>query len=204
MPIYLDDRPLDVDETALGRILQAAQRLLEPLRRIVVEVKLNGQSLVGPQLGERQEELIESAELRLYSADPNELALSTLEQVRHRLDEAREAQQQAAEQLQGDRLVDAMGHVSRMVEVWQQTHQAVQQSAALVGGGPEEQPFWQDDVARLVQDLTEQLRELRDLLKASDTVGLADALAYEWPETAGRWEHAIDELIAVIEQKSGS
>ena len=38
------------------------------------------------------------------------------------------------------------------------------------------------------------------MIQAGDTVGLADALAYEWPEICDQWDHVFEELVHEIEE----
>ncbi len=53
-------------------------------------------------------------------------------------------------------------------------------------------------VGQTVNDLIDQLKQLKDMLTSGDTVALADALAFEWPQTTDRWQLLIDEMIGWI------
>jgi len=95
MPIYLDDQAVQLHAKSLGEVLAQAQQQLAPRGRVVVEVRLDDQTLTGEQIDTDKAQLVDGRDLHLYSADPNALAISTLEEIRDRLVEARSMQDQA-------------------------------------------------------------------------------------------------------------
>jgi hypothetical protein len=195
MPIYLDGQAVDLPGDNLGAVLDAAQQRLEPAGRVLVEVLLNGEPLLGEQLDTNRDVVIGDAKVHLESADPRELAEATLEQVRLGLMDARELQLEAADLFQQDKSNEAMQHVGRAIEAWQQAQQAVLQSTLLLGIDLDKQTFDGRPMNDLTDALLNQLKGLRDLISAGDTVGLADSLAYEWPAMTDRWDRLIRELI---------
>lgn len=200
MTIYLDDQPVQLEGTDLSAVLTAANDHLAPGGRILVEVQLDGQSLVSDHLEENLGMAVGQKELRLYSADPQELAVLTLQQVRQKLEDTGEAQTQAAQLLQEDRQDEAMRQVGRAIEGWQQTQQAALYSAQLLQMDLDDKRVDGQTITELVGQLIEQLRVLRDLLSSGDTVGLADVLAYEWPQTVDTWDQLIGQFIGWIER----
>jgi hypothetical protein len=201
MPTFVDDSAVALEGSNLNELLGAAQQHLAPSGRVVVDVVVEGESLDGEQLGEPEKINTEGREVRLYTADPAELAVSTLRQVRQRLTEAEQIQKQAAELLQQDQPSEALQQVSAAVEVWLQTQQAVQHSAELLQLDLNEMTVDGAAVSAIVQQLADQLHQLKDTLNDGDTVGLADALAYEWPETVQQWDRLVQTLIERIEQQ---
>jgi hypothetical protein len=201
MTVYLDDESVKVSGDTLGPVLQEVSQRLDPAGRIVVEVLLNGEALIGDQLAQLKDAPIGNDELRLYSADPVELAVEVLHQVRAQLDDARQAQQEAADLFQRDQAGQALQRVTASLSVWQQAQQAVLQTTQMVGLDLDQQVFEGHPVGSIIQSLLGQLMQVRDLLTAHDTVGLADALAYEWPETVDRWQRLVSQLIQWIEQR---
>ena len=204
MAIYIDDEPVQLDGSDLESVLAAATDHLATKKRIVVEVVVDGQPVVGDQLTEQQSKPVSDAELRLYSADPHELSVTTLHQVRVQLEEAKTAQSSAAELFQQDEQAKAMEQVARVIDAWQQTQQVVLYSVQLLNVGLNDKKVGDQSVEELTEGLISQLTNLHDLLRAQDTVGLADVLAYEWPETVDRWDQFIVELINWIEQGQDS
>jgi len=200
MTVYLDDQKVQLEGSNLGAVLVAAKNDLDPAGRIVVEVQLDGQSLIGDDLANKQDHAVEGCELRLYSADPKQLGIAALEQVRAALDEAREHQSQAAELLQQDRSADAMEGITEAFDIWRHVQQAVMQSAALVGLSLEELEFEGKPFADLTEALITQLKDLREVLESHDMVALADVLAYEWPQTVDAWQAMIGKIVSSIEE----
>lgn len=201
MPIYIDDERVELPGDDVAGVLAAARRRLDERSRVVVEVHLDGEYLSGDALDQAQAQPIGDRELRLVSVDPQELALNTLEQVRDRLTAAGELQSQAAELLQQDSPADALRKVSEAVQVWIQTQQAVLNSAMLVGIDLDNMQVGGEPVSAYTDELVERLKSLRESITSHDTVGLADALAYEWPQTTSRWETLVDHVIEQVRAK---
>lgn len=204
MAIFLDDQPEALAGDDLGAVLDAARRKLVGTGRMVVEVHLNGRVLAGDELDTARPTAVSSAEVKLYTADPTELAIVILQQVQARLDDARAAQEQAAELLQTDKSTEAMQRIADAITAWQQTQQAVLQCAALVQIDITTRQVQDRPVMDTIQRLLEQLRQMRDMLSAGDTVGVADALAYEWSGTTRQWQELIGEMIAWIADEKSS
>jgi len=199
MAVYLDDQAAQIDGETLGAVLGAAQADLDARGRIVVEVRVDGESLTGSQLDERWEQAVADHEVKLYTADPASVAIEPLEQVRDRLGEAQTLQADAADLLQQDRGAEAFAKVAEAMSVWQQAQQAVSKSAQLLRLDLDNLTVEGRSVPELTDQTLAQLQELKGLLEGGDPVGLADALAYEWPEVTRRWEVLIGEIIATIE-----
>ena len=108
-------------------------------------------------------------------------------------------QDEAAEQLQQDEASEALQQVASAIEVWLQTQQAVQNSAALLQVDLDAIEVDGEAVSALTDELAQQLQNLKQLINDGDTVGLADALAYEWPGTTEKWDRLVQELVAKIE-----
>lgn len=199
--IYLDDKQVELAGKNLGTVLGSAREQLANTSRIVVEVQINGETLEAEQINEKQSEEFEEAELRLYTADPNELAILTLEQVREGLTDVKTVQEQAAEMFQRDEQMEAMKQISTAINIWQQTQQAMLSTVRLLKIDIDDRVVEGQSVHEMAELLIEQLGTLRELLTAMDTVGLADVLAFEWPETVQRWDRFISEMIGWIKKE---
>ncbi len=201
MAIYLDEKPTELAGTSLGEVLTSASEGLASDGRVLVEVMLGGEVISGDALGEHQATEIGETELRLTSADPKELATSTLTQIREQLPIATKLHEQAADELQADNPSEALKHIADAIEVWMMTQEAVLGSAGVVGLGLDEVKVGDEPMSSFTDELIEQLHGLKDLITSKDTVALADALAYEWPATVERWDQLIEQLIEEIEGK---
>lgn len=198
MAVYVDDQPVELAGDSLGSVLSAATNHLASSGRIVVEVLVDGQNLVGDELVSRQSAGVEQAEVRLYSADPRVLGGETLDQVRRLLGEARQAQQEAAELIMQDRQADAMQRVVAAVDGWRQAQDAILNTTRLVGINLDEQQFSGEPLSQKIKSLLDQIKELKSLIEGRDFVALADSLQYEWPETVKVWENMVDQLSGLI------
>ncbi|MEX2214243.1 MAG: hypothetical protein WD768_08965 [Phycisphaeraceae bacterium] len=200
MSIHIDGIPTALPGTTLGELVLAAQQRLEPSGRVVVEVTLNDQPIVGNELAARQHEAVGTRVVKLTTADPKELVIDTLGEISRHLNQAGELQNEAADLLQRDKEKDALGKISDAMSIWQQTEEAVRHSAAMLSISLDTMTIDGQPFAAMTENLVQQLGGLRDLIKAHDTVGLADALAYEWPATVKKWQRMIELFVAKIQE----
>lgn len=201
MAIYLDEQPAQLDGDSLGEVLNQASEGLAVDGRVLVEVKIDGEIISGEDLDKHTTEQIGQSEVRLTSADPKELAVTTLNQVREQLPHATALHEQAADQLQADNPSEALQHIGQSIEVWMMVQEAVLGSAGVVGLGLDEVKVDGEPMSGFTDELIQQLHTLKELITNKDTVALADTLAYEWPATVQRWDQLIEQLIEEIEGK---
>ncbi len=199
MTVYIDDEPVDVAGTDLDSVLAEARRRLEPEGRIVVDVELDGQRLDSVQLAQQRRSNVDRLQVRLTTCDPRALATTTLHQVRHELETARQEQTEAAELLQQDKQSEAVERIASAVNRWQHTQQAVVGASGLVGIDVNDLMVADQSAQAVIGELIEQLRGLRGLLAARDSVGLADVLLYEWPQTIDQWDRLVGAVIDAIQ-----
>ncbi len=199
MPVKIDDQPVSLQGGSLRALLAAAREHLAPEGRMVVQVQLDGQPVVEEALDSDQPTDFSAVEVQMYSASPADLAVGALEQAREQIAGARELQEQAADLLQQDEPAQALNKVGHSIAGWIQAQQAVTQVAELLGLDLTTIRVEGEPVATRTQALLNRLVELKELLEASDHVALADALAYEWPETTERWDAALGAIVQHIE-----
>lgn len=151
------------------------------------------------------EELAEQAspgnELQMITADPADLCIAALEDVRAELASAREAQQIGAEKLQADQAEEALQDVRVALTAWQQCQQAVAQTSQLLNISLEEMVVNDRPVPEIIESLADRLTATREQLVAADWLALADSLAYEMDTAAAEWEQLLDVLLKRVEQK---
>lgn len=202
MAIYLDEQELTLDATSIKDVIQAANAQAMSLGRIVVEVSLDGQVIAADELESRQEESIPvDKDICLLSSRPSELAIDTLNQCMLALDEARKATSEAAQMLQQDNVNAAVEQIAKSVNIWQQVQAVVSQSTQLTSIDLNTRQLDGEPINDIIQQHVGHLTELRDLLQARDTLGLADVLTYEWPGVLDRWQQLIGEMITWIQQE---
>lgn len=200
MAVYVDDQVVDLPGNDLSELLASAASRLDDSGRVVAEVQLDGQVLAGGDLDEHQQDVIDGGEWRLYTADPRDLTRATLEMMLVQLDKANHHQADAADKLTRDDQVKAMNSIDQALEVWQQTQTAVHQSVTLLNIDLSKVELGDHTASDVVIDLAEKLRAFIETLREGDSVALADALAYEWPQSIERWQGM---LAAIIEQIDG-
>lgn len=200
MAVYLDDAAFATDAPNLGLVLEAARQQLEPAGRMVVEVQVDGTALTGEDLNRAQAKAVGGEEVRLYSADPRQLAVETLEGVRGRLEDARVLQSEVADLLQQDEAVTALQKLGQLIEIWLQTQQAVLHTTVLVGVSLETIEVDGQPSTAITNELIAKLTQLKELVTANDTVALADVLAYEWEPVVEQWDQLLAALITRIRQ----
>lgn len=201
MKIYLDDQPASFSGDDLKTILAQAQQQLAPSGRSIVEVHLDGQPLMGDELNRCMDQApsLVGRTLHLVSADPRQLATEVLQQVQQQLDIARDELALAAEAFQQDQSADGIARVGSVIQIWLQVQQAIGYGSAMANLNLDDKTFEDQPVPQHIQQLLEQIRQLRDQLAQRDTLGLADSLAYEWPATLDRWQRLVGQVILWIQ-----
>jgi hypothetical protein len=198
VPIHIDDKPSTLSANSMRELLSAVTNELAPSGRVVVEVKVDGTSITGPEL-DNDQPTADTSDIRVYSARPSDLVVGILEEVRTQLAASQQMQQQAADLLQQDDPAKAMELVKESINGWLQAQQAVGQSAQLLQLDLEAIKVEDQSVMARMSELIASLTELKDIVVANDFVGLADALQYEWPEITDRWDAALGAIIKHIE-----
>lgn len=199
MVVYIDEELIDIQSCGLGLVLQEAKKHLAASGRVVIEVEVDGRQLEYDALAELERSSIDESEVRLTSADPRDVAVAALCEVRKHLASTKQDHHLAAEMLQQDNQAEAVGKIASLVTVWQRTHRAVIESSALMGVDVGMLTVGEQTAEDVVGTLAEHLKTLRDLLQARDTVGLSDVLLYEWPEVIARWDLLVGALMDQIE-----
>lgn len=182
----------------MRELLAAARDELAPTGRVVVEVRIDGETITGPALEDDKPTAADS-DIRVYTAEPSELVVGVLEDVRGQLAASQQMQQQAAELLQQDEPARAMDLVKQSIDGWLQAQQAVGQSAQLLQLDLDAIQVDDQSVLARMNELIASLIELKDAVVANDYVTLADALQYEWPEITERWDAALGAIVEHVE-----
>ena len=203
MQVYMDDQALELDASTIGDAIEEASDLAGKFGRIVVDVKLNDEQLEGEVLDAVMSRISAAGDvLKLETADTVELAVEVLNQMRGQINEIQRIQQEAADLLQQDQASEALALIGELTQCWLWVQQGVSQSSSLIGLRLDELKVGEESVEKYAVTLLKQLAELKELIINQDMVAMADALAYEWPEVAGKWDQLIVGLISEIQQQT--
>lgn len=200
MAVTIDQVHTELSGETLGEVVAAAQERLGPAGRVIVEVIVDGQSVIGDDLADRQHEAVGDHQVELLSASPRDLSMETLSQIRAQLDEMRQTHEQIAEYLQQDQPADALKQLGDLLQQWQFVQQAVVQTSSMMDLSLEDLTLADKQLIEHVDGLRDQLVELRTMLSNGDLVSLADAMAYEWPGTVDQWDGVLADLHERIAQ----
>lgn len=199
MAIYLDDQSVELTGESVGAVVMTANQRVAADGRMIVEVELDGQGLSGETLAQRQHETLAGRELRLRSASPVELATAALDQVRTRLHDTREVQAQCAQLIQRDQTAEALGRFNDVIATWLAVQEAVANVSRLMRVNLGELTVDAVPAQQTMGGLVEALQSFKRMIQDGDTVALADALAYEWPQMTDQWDRLLAGLIDKIE-----
>jgi len=191
MPVFLDGHPIRPDATKLGAVLDEIRSHVAGQGRVIVEVELNEERLIGEAIHTYRDADVQQGDLKLTSAEPNELILQAIEDCRIELQTMAGQLEDAAQMLQQDRADEAFPKLQDMLQTWQRVQQVVRESSRMLGFDLDAFEFEGRPVTELFDGLVEQLKDLRDQVQSGDALALADTLAYEWPETVARWQQML-------------
>ncbi len=200
MDVFIDNDPFTTSHTQLGRIIHDAADKVAPTRRIIVEVRLDGDALDDDQLAAAEPNDVTADEVQFITADPYELSRQTLLEVQDRLDLARDAQQRASVKLQADNAAEAMDDVREAMAVWQVAQDSLLKSAQLLNIPLDDIESDGRSASQTITLLAGRLAQMGEQLNARDWIGLADTLGYELDATVDQWSAMIDTVAQHILQ----
>src|SRR5688572_2373340 len=185
MKLFLDGRELHADTPDLAGAIAAGCRAAESSGRIVVEAHLDGQPLPGEMLADPVYASRTGSEVRLTTAEPRSLVLTTLLDVADALEAARPAQREAAERIQTGDIDGALPRLAEALGVWEQARQVVVHGCDLLNisaqtpqagapreGGTEAGPAVGVTVAQRSDILAGHLGEVKRCIEVRDWTGL--------------------------------
>ncbi len=198
MRVTLDHSPLPITGTSVDDALDAAARMAESARRVIIEVIVDGEPWSEDELASAERRAAEASEVELLSADLIELVVQTLEDASAELTVADRLQREAAEAIQSDQTRAGYEALGQAIGIWQQVGQAVERSGQALGLDLDTVQIDGDTVDATIQQLDDQLRLLRAALQEEDPVTLADSLLYEFPTVVTRWRELLAGLVTEI------
>jgi hypothetical protein len=197
MIVTLDGERLDGAFSNQGTL----QALIDQVRRtrpedsVIVTVAIDGEPLVGKELGERLERPVDQVtQVDLGSADRRQLAADALREVAAQLATVGDDQAAVAGELQAGNTSEAVGRFGKFLEAWQLCQRSILECSGLLGQDLTAVQCDGRSVREHLDGLADKLRELRDAFDARDTVLLADLIQYEVPDVCRGWHGIMKNL----------
>ncbi len=192
------DQPSPLTAPNLGGLLDAARQQLDAQDRVIVEVQIDGETLTGDDIAARAHVPIVAVDIALHTAAPAQIAGDALTHIQSLLDEARQLQADAADDLQADHSQPAFEKLAALIDRWLQVQQGVADVAQFTGLELANLDAAGTPMPEVSAELLNQLHALKEAIESSDGVTLADALAYEWPAQVDRWDAVVAAIRAAV------
>lgn len=200
MPCYLDNQALPTshlaDDATVEQVLDLARAQAALAGSLIVGLRCEHEMVPTERLGWLLVQPVRDFErIDLITGHPKEVVLEALEQTQAVFGQTFSLIKQCSDDLSNGRISEGMQAFTDCVTAWGCAHNAVMQSADLLGisfeglrvdGRPAS--FW-------LEGLAAKLAEVKTAIEARDHVQLCDILRYEMDETLREWEQVVDEFI---------
>lgn len=199
MKFYIDNELIE-QETVVGAptvedALQQVQEEYSRLGRMVVGVLCNGEEIPANEMAEMLKRPADSFErIDITTGTKNGLVIEAMSQATNCLDETEDKCKVIAELLKKGDTDDARKSLGGCLVVWQQIHEAVGKSIAMLDLDLESAKAGDENLLDVINRPKTALLEMRDALQATDYVLLADILEFEFTEAIESWRMIIVEL----------
>jgi hypothetical protein len=141
---------------------------------------------------------LENRTVFIETADPRQAALEALKQVDEQLNQADQLKTETADLLRASQWTPALNKLTRCLQCWLDTQQAVSGVARLVKIDLETLRIADQPLSLQLTQFADQLRQIQSALQAGDLVGLTDLLVYETADTSSQWRGAVEAVRMAI------
>lgn len=192
MDILVDDRPYESTPAPEQTVGQLANELCGnatgPARRLVTELKCDGESLSGDVLNAALNRPINSFSRLEFQTQPvGNMVRATMDQAISLFENATAHREQAADLLSEGQHQEAMKALQQYLQVWQQVQQTVVVSLQAMETDFESLTANGQSAGEVLELIRTQLEELKDSMQQGDFVLVADVLRYELAEPFDLW-----------------
>lgn len=200
MSVTLDHEVLADEEIermglcTVGQVLSHVQKD----NRLVVNLLVDGLPPDLTRLSHLRAKPLAGHTLFIETAEPRQMALEVLDEVGAQLDEADRLKADAVELLHRNAAAAAMEKLSGCFGTWHNAQESVLKTAQLLRLDLETIQVGMRSLTELLQDFTEQLRQIKSALMDRDFVTLGDILTYETTQTTTQWQMALNAIKAII------
>ena len=187
MRVLLDDQNCFIDVNTIGEAVAAAADAAEQAGRLVVEVRVDGDSLSDEELQEPGRLEATAEEVQLLTTTMNILLRETFLHAAQALLEADAVQRNAAELMQGGQAAEGMQSLLGALETWSGIRDAVVKGLGLADVNPEEIVVNDVRLPDAIGGLQIRLGALKAAMVAEDVAATCDCLLYDLPESTRDW-----------------
>ncbi len=200
MSLYLDNQLLPTDELAdgatVGQVLELARAEAARTRSLIVAIQCNQEVVPADRLEWMLQQPARDFErIDLTTGHPKDVVLEALEQTQAMFGQTFPLVKRTSDDLSSGRISEAMQTFTSCVSAWGCTHEAVVQSARLLGVDFEQLHVNDQPVSFWLERLAARLADVKSAIEARDHVQLCDILRYELDETLREWEGILDGFI---------
>ncbi len=207
MAITLDQKQVDTQSSPMATLADAlnwAQDHMSGSGRIIVKVVVDGQELSGQEISQGASFSIQDRSVQFETANQKDLSLKLLGKM-HALIQFLAAQHQSiAGNLEKGQQAIAMKQLGEVLTAWQQVHMAYSGLINMLKIDLSLLAVGERSGESLVQDFSNQLREISNALKNKDMVLLGDILQYEMDGAIQNWNLLLAATLAVVDPDAGN
>ena len=206
MKIFVDETEAAAGGATLGAALEAARRVADERGRIIVEVWADGERIPDDDLAEPPAFEPYADEIRMVTAAPEALVVSTLLDAADALEEIKATQARAARAMQTGETTEAMQAFGDALGVWEAVRRSVGEGCALLGRSPAELlgENGRQSLTEASQALAADLTGLRDAAQQEDWSSAADILEIDLAERADTWQDILRRLASALRSEGAS
>ncbi len=207
MQLYVDDKQVE-DEPAVAGTLEDALRHVQDevcaLGRLVIGVRVDGEDVPGDVMVETLKKEVPSvARLDVFTSTKERLVTDAMAQASTSLTETEASAQRVADMLVEGKTTEATKELGQCLHIWQQIHEAVGKSILMLELDPERTTISDEPLSAMISKPKDVLLQVRDALRVSDLVLLADILKYEFAEVTDTWHAIISRIRQAAEDQQG-
>ncbi|HEY8666057.1 MAG TPA: hypothetical protein VIL86_05295 [Tepidisphaeraceae bacterium] len=197
MSVTVDHQTLEAEQMGLRTVGQVLAHLQRD-NRLVVHVLIDGQEPDLSLMQSLKQSPLDGHVVYVETAEPRQMALEVLTEVDNQLAEADRLRTEAAELLNKNQNVKAMEKLSGCFSTWQHAQESVLKTAQLLRIDLNSVKVHGRTLTALLEEFTQQLRNIRASLENRDFVTLSDILTYETTETTQHWRSALQSMRSAI------
>lgn len=202
MDVLLDNKQVDAALVG-GRTLEEALRILqsevcEP-GQVVVSLRCDGESILANEMSEALgKSAAEFDKLEVFTSTKDVLVSEAMAQARAAISQTYSECESIADLLTEGKTAEGVQALGDCLRVWQQVHQAVAQSIQMLQIDMDTTFVGDEPLAELIVRPKNVLLSIKEALKSTDHVVLADIMRYEFSTVIDQWQ----EIIAMLSRRA--